>query len=200
MMLSPLALNSVAIFNSRCSQILNALFSVVINPIKWLMLCLLLLLFMAPLGVQAETKNDSGEMVKFDSLEQEKIYKELVFELRCLVCQNQNLADSNAELAIQLRGKVYEMLQQGKTKEEIQDYMVQRYGDFVLYNPPVKSHTLLLWLGPFILLILGFVFLFFIVKSAKKQKAVHNNTQDDAARQEVKQLLSGDDRPGHHKD
>jgi cytochrome c-type biogenesis protein CcmH len=80
-------------------------------------------------------------------------------ELRCLVCQNQTIADSHADLAVDLRNQVREMLVQGKSDKEVTDFMVQRYGDFVLYRPPVKSTTWLLWFGPFLLLILGIGFL-----------------------------------------
>ena len=76
----------------------------------------------------------------------------LANELRCLVCQNQTIADSNAELAVDLRNQVREQLRQGKSEEEILSYMVQRYGDFVRYRPPVKMQTLVLWIGPFLLL------------------------------------------------
>ena len=80
-------------------------------------------------------------------------------ELRCLVCQNQTIADSNAELAVDLRNQVREKLEQGMSDKDIVDYMVQRYGDFVLYRPPFKTSTWLLWLGPFVLLIIGIGFL-----------------------------------------
>ena len=76
-------------------------------------------------------------------------------ELRCLVCQNQTIADSNADLAVDLRNQVREMLRQGKSEKEIIDYMTARYGDFVLYNPPVKPRTYLLWAAPGLLVILG---------------------------------------------
>lgn len=84
---------------------------------------------------------------------------EISHELRCLVCQNQTIADSNAELAVDLRNQVREKLQQGMSEKDIVAYMVQRYGDFVLYRPPVKGSTWLLWFGPFLLLIGGAVFL-----------------------------------------
>lgn len=77
----------------------------------------------------------------------------LAEDLRCLVCQNQNLADSHAELAVDLKNQVREMLQKGMSDQEIIDYLVQRYGDFVLYKPPVKATTWLLWGGPFVLLV-----------------------------------------------
>ena len=80
-------------------------------------------------------------------------------ELRCLVCQNQTIADSNAELAVDLRNQVREKLVQGMSDKDIIAYMVERYGDFVLYRPPVKATTWLLWFGPFLLLIGGVNFL-----------------------------------------
>jgi len=83
--------------------------------------------------------------------------KKLEEELRCLVCQNQTLADSNAPLAEDLRREVRELAAQGKNDTEIKDFLVQRYGDFVLYKPPVKETTWLLWFGPFVLLGGGFL-------------------------------------------
>jgi cytochrome c-type biogenesis protein CcmH/NrfF len=86
----------------------------------------------------------------------EKRLQKLSEELRCLVCQNQTIADSNAELAQDLRREVRGMIKDGKTDKEIVDFMVVRYGDFVLYRPPVKGITLLLWGGPIALMLLGF--------------------------------------------
>jgi cytochrome c-type biogenesis protein CcmH len=76
-------------------------------------------------------------------------------ELRCLVCQNQTIADSNADLAQDLRGQVRTMLASGKSEAEVREFMVARYGDFILYRPPFKPTTLLLWIGPFVLLAAG---------------------------------------------
>ena len=81
--------------------------------------------------------------------------KALSEELRCLVCQNQTLADSNAELAIDLRNQVHEQIAAGRSDGQIRDYMVERYGDFVLYKPPVQGNTALLWGAPFGLLAIG---------------------------------------------
>jgi cytochrome c-type biogenesis protein CcmH len=81
-------------------------------------------------------------------------------ELRCLVCQNQTIADSHAELAVMLKGQVRDMLARGATDRQAVDFMVQRYGDFVLYRPPVKATTWLLWFGPFGLLLGGLALLF----------------------------------------
>ena len=81
--------------------------------------------------------------------------KGLAEELRCLVCQNQTIADSNAPLALDLRNQIREQVSQGRSDEQIRAYMVERYGDFVLYRPPFKAATAILWIGPFALLALG---------------------------------------------
>jgi len=107
---------------------------------------------------------------QFDDPAKESLYKGLVRELRCLVCQNQNLADSNAELAKDMRRKTYEMVQSGASKEDVITFMVSRYGDFVLYRPPFKTTTALLWAGPFIILAVGaFVLINFIRKRGREQ-------------------------------
>jgi cytochrome c-type biogenesis protein CcmH len=85
----------------------------------------------------------------------EQRLKDLGEELRCLVCQNQTIADSNAPLALDLRNQIRTMVRAGRSDEEIKAYMVQRYGDFVLYRPPLKLTTVLLWAGPFVLVVLG---------------------------------------------
>jgi cytochrome c-type biogenesis protein CcmH len=104
------------------------------------------------------------EINTFDSPQQESDYNELVDELRCLVCQNQNLADSNAELAIDLRKEVHKMINEGSSKREILDFMVTRYGDFVLYKPPVQNNTAVLWIGPFVILGIGILTAFIFVR------------------------------------
>ncbi len=85
-------------------------------------------------------------------------------ELRCLVCQNQTIADSHADLAVDLRQQVREMLNKGMTDKQIADYMTDRYGDFVLYRPPFKSTTMLLWIGPGVLLVLGLLMLVLVLR------------------------------------
>jgi len=125
------------------------------------------------------------EAYKFENADTEASYKELINELRCLVCQNQNLGDSDADLAKDLRQQTYEMLQQGKSQEQIIDYMVQRYGDFVLYRPPLKSSTLMLWGGPFALL---FLVLVIVVLRIKKTRSVEAPEQESLS--QAKQLLA----------
>jgi cytochrome c-type biogenesis protein CcmH len=93
------------------------------------------------------------EAYQFESAQMEADYNKLIAELRCLVCQNQNLAGSDADLAHDLRRETYEMLNEGKSPQQVVDFMVERYGDFVLYRPQFKSTTYLLWLGPFLLLV-----------------------------------------------
>ena len=100
----------------------------------------------------------------FDTPQDEQRFKKLSAELRCLVCQNQNLADSNAELAMDLRREVYNMIKDGKSDADIIDFMVARYGDFVLYRPPVKPVTYMLWIGPLILFVIGAVVLVMFVR------------------------------------
>ena len=91
--------------------------------------------------------------------EMEKIVNEISAELRCLVCQNQTIADSSAGLAVDLKNQVREMVKTGQSQKDIVDYMVKRYGDFVLYRPPMKATTVLLWAGPFLLLLIGLTIL-----------------------------------------
>ena len=95
------------------------------------------------------------EPLVFENQQQQDRFDQLTQELRCLVCQNQNLADSDAPLAHDLRREVYEMVQSGQNNEDIKRFLVERYGDFVLYRPPVQNNTYLLWLGPLLLLIGG---------------------------------------------
>lgn len=95
------------------------------------------------------------EPLVFENQAQQDRFDKLTRELRCTVCQNQNLADSDAQLAHDLKRQVHEMLLAGKTDAEIKQYMVDRYGDFVLYRPPVQQNTYLLWIAPIILLLIG---------------------------------------------
>lgn len=116
------------------------------------------------------------EVHTFETPEQEATYNRLIDELRCLVCQNQNLADSNAELAIDLRRKTYEMVKQNKSRNEIADYMVDRYGEFVLYRPPLNSNTLLLWVGPFIILVVGVTLLLRTIRRRRSEQTAEVDT------------------------
>jgi cytochrome c-type biogenesis protein CcmH len=92
-------------------------------------------------------------------------------ELRCLVCQNQTIADSQADLALDLRRQVRDMLKQGKSEREVIDFMTARYGDFVLFRPPVKASTALLWFGPALLLVGGLAVLFVVLRRRARMPA-----------------------------
>ncbi|HEX7112802.1 MAG TPA: cytochrome c-type biogenesis protein [Mizugakiibacter sp.] len=91
----------------------------------------------------------------FKDTQQRERFQKLTGELRCLVCQNESLNDSNADLAKDLRHEVFQLMQQGKSDAEIKQYLVARYSDFVLYDPPLKTSTLLLWFGPALVLAIG---------------------------------------------
>ena len=108
---------------------------------------------------------------------QEVRFQNLTRELRCLVCQNENLADSNADLARDLRHEVFDLMQQGKSDDEIKQYLVDRYSDFVLYDPPVKSSTLLLWFGPLAILLAGAVVV--VVTVRKRSRLAPATAPDD---------------------
>lgn len=130
--------------------------------------------------------NAGVEVKQFENPQQEQRYKRLVNELRCLVCQNQNLADSNAPLAVDLRNKVYAMINDGKSDKEIMEFMVARYGDFVLYRTPLKISTLLLWAGPFIIFIIALVILLRLIAQRRKLQVTELSQAD---KEKVSKLL-----------
>ena len=112
-------------------------------------------------------------------------YRSLIEELRCPKCQNQNIADSDAPIATDLRNEIFRMLEEGKSTEEIIDFLVSRYGDFVLYKPPLTSRTLLLWYGPAGMLLLGFGVLGVILirrRSQNKDRSAAGLSLDEQAR------------------
>jgi cytochrome c-type biogenesis protein CcmH len=121
----------------------------------------------------------AGEPLVFDNDEQEARYLDLTRELRCLVCQNQNLADSDAPLAHDLRKEIYRMLQAGQSNEQIKTFLVDRYGDFVLYRPPVKGNTLALWLLPAALLAIGGGVVLLAVRRQSRQPAGGESERED---------------------
>ena len=127
----------------------------------------------------------------FSSPQQESDYHQLTQSLRCPQCQNNNIADSNATIAVDMRGKVFELLQEGKSKNDVVDYMVARYGNFVTYDPPMTASTLVLWIAPLLLVLLGVVFL--LRRKPKAQSAVKSQdvlTDEDNAR--LAELLNKD--------
>ena len=112
-------------------------------------------------------------------------------ELRCLVCQNESLAGSRADLALDLRRELRELIKQGQTDEQIKEFMVSRYGDFVLYRPPVKPTTWVLWLGPFALMLVGVMAL--VVYLRRRSREVALETMTDEERQQANALLKEGD-------
>ncbi|TVQ71613.1 cytochrome c-type biogenesis protein [Ectothiorhodospira sp. BSL-9] len=123
----------------------------------------------------------------FDEPGLEERYRALLHELRCTVCQNQSLADSDAGLARDLRRELRTQLNAGSSDDEIIDYMVSRYGNFVLYRPPFSPATYLLWIGPFVLLGLGFVVLY--LTSRGSRQGTKTTGVDSAARERARRLL-----------
>lgn len=117
------------------------------------------------------------EIYEFDSVEQEKLYQSLASELRCPKCQNQNLIGSDSQIAKDLRAEVYRLLKEGKTGPEIKEYMVARYGEYVLYKPKLQGKTYILWFGPAVLLLIGVSVLAMIVKRRKTTEVVETNTE-----------------------
>ena len=130
----------------------------------------LLLIVCADVGAQVSASANSSAKIATpvaSNPELEKRVLELSNELRCLVCQNQTIADSNADLAVDLKNQVRKQLSEGRSKEEILKYMTDRYGDFVLYKPPFNAATIMLWVGPFLLMLFG---LFFLVRQIKQRR------------------------------
>ncbi|MCW8945147.1 MAG: cytochrome c-type biogenesis protein CcmH [Sedimenticola sp.] len=145
----------------------------------------LLVLLLFPLFIHAAI-----ETAQFDDPDKEARYKQLIAELRCLVCQNQNLADSNAELAQDMRRKTYDLVKEGATTDDVVEYMVKRYGDFVLYRPPFRVSTILLWVGPFIILAGGVMFLLVMIRRRSQQP---NTRMSDSELKRARELLGEED-------
>lgn len=108
---------------------------------------------------------------QFQSQKQQQRFTVLTSELRCLVCQNQNLAQSNSGLASDLRGQIYQQILQGRSDQEILDYLLARYGDYILYRPPFNAATLGLWVAPFMLLVCGVGYLLFYLRKKSREKS-----------------------------
>jgi cytochrome c-type biogenesis protein CcmH len=122
----------------------------------------------------------------------ERRMRELGEELRCLVCQNQTIADSTAPLAVDLRNQLRGQIAQGRSDSQIREYMVDRYGDFVLYRPPLRARTALLWAGPFLLILIGAAVFAFVIR---RKPAAQAPSIDDARRAELQALLEEEASP-----
>ena len=151
----------------------------ILNKLQHLFSVLMLLIF-------SLSANAATEVREFDSVKQEQQYHELIDELRCLVCQNQNLADSNAALAQDLRERTYQMVRSGDSSDEIIDYMVARYGEFIMYRPPLRTSTYLLWFGPLVFLLLAVSTVVLYWRRTRRNTGVK---LDAASRQKVRKLL-----------
>lgn len=147
-------------------------------------LFVLLLCLMPVFAYAGEAKDMAADPVL------EKRMIGLAEKLRCLVCQNESLASSHAELAEDLRREVREQMSKGNSDQEIIDYLVSKYGDFVLYEPPMKSYTLLLWFGPFALLLIAGGVLFFQLR--KRRQSVPEVTLSAEAQQRAAALLNNE--------
>ena len=157
------------------------------RPLR-LLLSLLLLCCIAPVVNTKEAQSSADDPVIETRL------MKLSQELRCLVCQNETLADSRADLAEDLRREIREQMKAGKTDQEIIAFLTQRYGDFVLYRPPVKPTTYLLWFGPFVLLLAGLAILFRYVK--QRRDSIHDQPLTNAEHARAAELL----KPGTGKE
>ena len=138
------------------------------NRIK---LFITLVLMALAFQLSAQVKMAIQEPLVFEDLEQEERYNRLTLELRCLVCQNQNLADSDAPLAQDLRRDIFDLMQAGQSDEQIKTFMVDRYGDFVLYDPPVQGNTIALYAIPIVLLGGGAIAVFLTVRNRNRKLA-----------------------------
>lgn len=150
--------------------------------------CLVIVLLLPSLALAGEAKPLA------DDPRAEARLKHLATELRCLVCQNQTLADSNAPLAEDLRREVRDMIGKNMTDQEIIDFLVARYGDFVRYRPPVKATTMLLWAGPFLLLVVGATVLVVALRRRSRQP-LDTMLSDDEQRRVQQLLTEGGKRP-----
>lgn len=138
--------------------------------------------FLMLLCVSAGQRVHAAEqLVSFDTPEQEALYKSLLVEYRCLKCQNQNLAGSNADLAADLKREIHLQVLDGKTKPDIDEYLVSRYGEFVLYRPRFNTVTALLWIGPFLLLAGGIVGIVVMARRNARRRAAEESQGGVAA-------------------
>jgi cytochrome c-type biogenesis protein CcmH len=128
----------------------------------------------------------------FDTPAQEQAFRDLTGKLRCLVCQNESLAASQSDLAQDLRREVYAMMRAGKSQDEITRFLVDRYGDFVLYQPPVKPSTYLLWFGPFILIGVGAVLL---LRTLRRRESGPEQTLSPDDQTRIEEILAAAEAP-----
>ena len=126
------------------------------------------------------------EVLSFDNEAQRQLYQQLTAELRCPQCQNQNIADSNAIVSVDMRQKTYDMIKQGRQRDDVLDYMINRYGNFVHYQPPLNRYTLLLWLGALLML------LALVALQVKRRRQQANESSAEIAEQPVSAPLDAE--------
>ena len=141
---------------------------------------LLQMLFALFLAFSGAANAQAIDPLPFKDHAQEVRFQNLTRQLRCLVCQNENLADSNADLARDLRHEVFGLMQQGKTDDQIKQYLVDRYSDFVLYDPPVKPATWLLWFGPALFLLMGAALVLATIRKRSRAARIDSRLVDNA--------------------
>jgi cytochrome c-type biogenesis protein CcmH len=130
-----------------------------------------MLLALAGAALQAQPAREAAPPPGFRDADEERRFHALLSELRCVMCQNQSLADSNAQIAQDLRREVFDMMRAGRSDREIKEFLVERYGEFVLYQPPVARHTWLLWFGPVLVLLAGATVVARIVRARSRPAA-----------------------------
>jgi cytochrome c-type biogenesis protein CcmH len=156
-----------------------------VNALRAIVLSTMLALGTTAGGVDENTFDDPERLAR---------YKALLYELRCLQCQNQNILDSNAPLAHDLRGQVRRLILEGKSDQGVLDFLVARYGDFILYRPPWKPKTVLLWTGPFLLGVLGLTILLLQLRRRRAEQAAATPLSDEE-RARLQALLDSQQPP-----
>lgn len=150
------------------------------------MMCFRWQLALVLIGFLATSSHGAITVYEFDNESRRDQFNELIEELRCPKCQNQNIADSDAGVAKLIKDRVYKLTQEGKTKDEITDHMIDRYGDFVTYRPPLKTSTFFLWFGPVLGFLIAVMVLVTFVRSNNRKAAALSA----AEQQRVRELLS----------
>ena len=128
------------------------------------------------------------EIVTFESPEQSQLYHSLLKEYRCLKCQNQNLSDSKAGLAGDLRREIRDQILAGKNKQDIDSYLIARYGDFVLYRPPLSAKTAVLWIAPFALLVIALLSVFVMIRRQRNRTGLQRKSVEESGEIDVERL------------
>lgn len=153
------------------------------SVLRFVKIILFLIFSLIVLSVQA------SDVYPFQSKSKRQEFNYLISEFRCLVCQNESLAASYAPLAVDLRRQIYQQVKQGESSRAIQSYLVARYGDFILFKPPVNKDTYLLWFSPALLFLLGLLIFFRIGYQQKKRRRQINSKMDSIDQQKLEDVL-----------